>query len=341
VHGDAGVLLGDVEVAPAGRFGMTNANPFSLKVIRPATRSASWARTKRSLRTRATSPRSIISASTRRNSRRCAPLRRILSASPPAVTDGNRALRAAFECVHRGFIGVKLAQPSGAGQLCDLCGWWSMLRDAMRKRTSIRRKIAEAVRLLLEGIGEDTNGKGCLETPERVARMYEEIFGAAKRSRWRGLSKQFDEDHPTQVQQSWPAPDGCASFTPMNLDERIRKLLAAPGYHSVTAGGHGRQDAASTARNGAVPPRAGGDDRTRRGCPRPQGPLRPGPGSRPRRRANHLQRERIRVRHPETPGGRDLYIARRTPASHARDKVLVRLQCETPSPLPNSKPAGR
>lgn len=39
-----------------------------------------------------------------------------------------------------------------------------------------RRKIEEGVRLILEGIGEDTNRPGLRDTPERIARMYEEIF---------------------------------------------------------------------------------------------------------------------------------------------------------------------
>ena len=40
-----------------------------------------------------------------------------------------------------------------------------------------REKVEQAVRLLLEGIGEDPNREGLLETPERIARMYEEICG--------------------------------------------------------------------------------------------------------------------------------------------------------------------
>jgi GTP cyclohydrolase IA len=38
------------------------------------------------------------------------------------------------------------------------------------------RKIEQAVRLILEGIGEDPARAGVAETPARVARMYEEIF---------------------------------------------------------------------------------------------------------------------------------------------------------------------
>jgi GTP cyclohydrolase I len=38
------------------------------------------------------------------------------------------------------------------------------------------RKIEKGVKLILEGIGEDTKRAGLRETPQRVARMYEEIF---------------------------------------------------------------------------------------------------------------------------------------------------------------------
>ena len=37
-------------------------------------------------------------------------------------------------------------------------------------------KIKEAVTLLLEGIGEDIHREGLKDTPDRIARMYEEIF---------------------------------------------------------------------------------------------------------------------------------------------------------------------
>ena len=37
-------------------------------------------------------------------------------------------------------------------------------------------KIEQAVRLLLEGMGEDVNREGLIDTPDRIARMYEEIY---------------------------------------------------------------------------------------------------------------------------------------------------------------------
>jgi len=45
-----------------------------------------------------------------------------------------------------------------------------------QKRKIDRQKIIEGVRLLLEGIGEDPDREGLRRTPERIARMYEEIF---------------------------------------------------------------------------------------------------------------------------------------------------------------------
>ena len=40
-----------------------------------------------------------------------------------------------------------------------------------------QEKIKQGVRLILEGIGENPEREGLRETPERIARMYEEIYG--------------------------------------------------------------------------------------------------------------------------------------------------------------------
>lgn len=58
-----------------------------------------------------------------------------------------------------------------------------------------KKKIKEAVRLLLEAIGEDPDRDGLKDTPDRVARMYEEIFGHGEEEPQVSLSKTFDEQH--------------------------------------------------------------------------------------------------------------------------------------------------
>lgn len=62
-----------------------------------------------------------------------------------------------------------------------------------------KEKIKEAVRLLLEGIGEDINREGLLETPERVARMYEEIYGGMDEDAKVPLSKTFSTSNEGMV----------------------------------------------------------------------------------------------------------------------------------------------
>lgn len=52
-------------------------------------------------------------------------------------------------------------------------------------------KIEEAVRMLLEGIGEDVAREGLRETPNRIARMYGEIFAGMDEDAGEHLSKTF------------------------------------------------------------------------------------------------------------------------------------------------------
>ena len=54
-----------------------------------------------------------------------------------------------------------------------------------------QEKVETAIKLLLEGIGEDPTREGLLETPARVARMYGEIAGGMGRSAEEHLSKTF------------------------------------------------------------------------------------------------------------------------------------------------------
>ena len=54
-----------------------------------------------------------------------------------------------------------------------------------------KKRIENAIKELLEAIGEDPNREGLLDTPDRVARMYEEILAGYKDDAKKHLSKTF------------------------------------------------------------------------------------------------------------------------------------------------------
>ena len=56
-------------------------------------------------------------------------------------------------------------------------------------------KIKAAVRMFIEGIGEDPERDGLLETPDRVARMCADMYGG------------LDEDPEEPLSRQFPAPD--------------------------------------------------------------------------------------------------------------------------------------
>lgn len=62
-----------------------------------------------------------------------------------------------------------------------------------------QKKIEEGVRLILEGIGEDVAREGLQETPQRVARMYQEIFSGMYEDAKAHLSKVFTVDNNEMV----------------------------------------------------------------------------------------------------------------------------------------------
>lgn len=62
-----------------------------------------------------------------------------------------------------------------------------------------KNKIKEGVRLILEGIGEDVNREGLLETPDRIARMYEEICGGMREDAARHLERTFHASNNEMV----------------------------------------------------------------------------------------------------------------------------------------------
>ena len=58
-----------------------------------------------------------------------------------------------------------------------------------------KKMIAEGVRIMLKGIGEDIKREGLIGTPERVADMYEEIFSGMGIDPADELGPMFDENH--------------------------------------------------------------------------------------------------------------------------------------------------
>ena len=57
-----------------------------------------------------------------------------------------------------------------------------------------QKKIEDAVRLLLEGVGEDVSREGLADTPARIARMYGEILGGMGEDAAAPLSRRFSVD---------------------------------------------------------------------------------------------------------------------------------------------------
>lgn len=61
------------------------------------------------------------------------------------------------------------------------------------------KKIEKGVRLILEGVGEDINRSGIKETPQRVARMFQEILGGIEEDPVQHLRPIQGEKHDEMV----------------------------------------------------------------------------------------------------------------------------------------------
>lgn len=82
----------------------------------------------------------------------------------------------------------------GSLYFAPVCSWYDSNHiGEYGKRVDMvdQDKVREAVRLLLEGIGEDPTREGLVETPDRVARMYLELCGGMDQLPSEHLSKTF------------------------------------------------------------------------------------------------------------------------------------------------------
>ncbi len=62
-----------------------------------------------------------------------------------------------------------------------------------------KEKIKQAVSLFLEGIGEDVNREGLVDTPERIAQMCEELFAGLNCDAGKHLSRTFSSEQSELV----------------------------------------------------------------------------------------------------------------------------------------------
>jgi len=60
-------------------------------------------------------------------------------------------------------------------------------------------KIKKAMRMMIEAIGEDPDREGLKDTPDRVARMYAEIFSGLEEDPRKHLQVSFSEEHEEMV----------------------------------------------------------------------------------------------------------------------------------------------
>lgn len=62
-----------------------------------------------------------------------------------------------------------------------------------------RAQIEQAVRLILDAVGEDPDREGLRDTPKRVARMFEEVFAGINQDPKEYFETIFGEDHEELV----------------------------------------------------------------------------------------------------------------------------------------------
>lgn len=72
-------------------------------------------------------------------------------------------------------------------------------RRPSRRTGFDHEKLVRAARMILEGLGEDPEREGLRGTPERIARMYEEVFSGMHRDPSRSIRTAFTEQYDEMV----------------------------------------------------------------------------------------------------------------------------------------------
>ena len=124
-----------------------------------------------------------------------------------------------------------------------------------------KEKIMEGVKLILEGIGEDPTREGLLETPDRIARMYEELAGGYTDSAADHLRKRFHVDNNDMVIEK---DIHFYSFCEHHMLPFYG--TAADRLYSERRGGRTEQDRTDRGSVCEAPAAAGASDGTDRGC---------------------------------------------------------------------------
>lgn len=73
------------------------------------------------------------------------------------------------------------------------------MKDNVSNEAGRTARIAEAVHEILEAIGEDTSRPGLKDTPQRVARMYSELFSGLREDLTVHLDSLFEERYDEMV----------------------------------------------------------------------------------------------------------------------------------------------
>jgi len=81
----------------------------------------------------------------------------------------------------------------------DFASIYYPMNKSLKLRPVDRPRIAAAVREILLAVGEDPDREGLRETPERIARMYEEMFSGLHKDAADVLKKTFVEKYDEMV----------------------------------------------------------------------------------------------------------------------------------------------